>query len=106
MRHSRHRLFGSGSEGHKPLKLVYQDGGVWVFKPKTIRNGVVLYGKVFSFRDGHRFYHLKKERVEANQFNYACSCPGSFLGHYLCAHIARFRLAEWFLQHREIEKIY
>ncbi len=92
---NRHRTnrFG-GSNGYGLSNVIYRDGGVWVFKPKTVRNGVVLYGKVISLRNGRRVYDLKKERIGAYQFNYACSCLGNFLGHYLCAHIARFKLAE------------
>ena len=77
-----------------PLKLIHEDGGVWVFKPKTPRNGIVLYAKVQSLRDGRKVYNVKKERIGAYQFNYSCSCLGNFLGHYLCVHIARFKLVE------------
>jgi len=91
--------FGERSSRRLPSSLVYQDGGVWVFQPKTVRNGVVLYGKVLSLRNGRRVYDLKKERLGAYQFNYACSCLGNFLGHYLCAHIAKFKLVETLLDH-------
>ncbi len=84
----------SGGNGRLPSHVIYRDGGVWVFKPKTVQSGVVLYGKVVSVRDGRRVYDVKKERIGAYQFNYSCTCLGSFLGHYLCHHIARFKLAE------------
>ena len=67
---------------------------MWVFAPKTVRNGVVLYGKVVSLRDGRRVYALTKERLGAYQFDYRCTCLGNFLGHSLCEHIARFKLVE------------
>lgn len=82
------------NNGRIPSNVIYRDGGVWVFKPKTVRNNLVLYGKVASVRDGRKVYDVKKERVGAYQFSYSCNCVGNFLGHYLCAHIARFRLAE------------
>ena len=91
--------FGSRN-GYLPSNLVYQDGGVWLFKPKTRRNGVVLYGKVVSLKDGRKVYNTKKERIAPYQFNYSCTCLGSFLGHYLCVHIARFKLVETLLDHR------
>ena len=87
----------SGSSRRLLSTLIYQDGGVWVFKPKTVRNGLVLYGKVLSLKDGHKVYNLKKERIAPYQFNYLCSCLGNFLGHYLCAHIARFKVVETLL---------
>ena len=86
--------YGLNGNGRHLLKLISQDGGVWVFKPKAIRNGVVLYGRVVSLKDGRRVYDVKKERLEAYQFNYSCTCLGNFLGHYLCQHIARFKLVE------------
>jgi len=92
----------AGRNGYSPSSLVYQDGGVWLFKPKTIRNGAVLYGKVVSVTDGRRVYDVKKERLRAYQFNYLCSCIGNFLGHYLCAHIARFKLVEALLDRRNV----
>lgn len=85
--------FGGGN-GRLPSSVVYRDGGVWVFKPKTARSGIVLYGKVSSLKDGRRVYDVKKERLGAYRFNYSCTCLGSFLGHYLCVHIARFKLVE------------
>jgi len=91
--------------GSLPSHRVDQDGGVWVFKPKTVRNGVVLYGKVVSVSDGRRVYNLKKERLAAYRFTYTCTCQGNFLGGYLCQHIARFKLAEWHLHHR-VDRIY
>ena len=91
------RLHGNASH---PLRLIYEDGGVWVFKPKTLRNGIVLYGKVLSLRDGRKVYDLKKERMGVSQFNYTCTCTGNFLGRHLCQHIARFKLAEWCLANR------
>lgn len=73
---------------------------MWLFKPKAVRNGVVLYGKVSSVKDGRRVYNLKKERIAPYQFNYLCSCLGNFLGHHLCSHIARFKVVETLLDHR------
>jgi len=84
----------SGGNGRIRASVVYRDGGVWVFKPKTVRNNLVLYGKVVSLRHRRRVYDVKKEQVGAYQFNYSCTCLGSFLGRYLCRHIAQFRLAE------------
>ena len=85
--------FGSRN-GYLPSSIIYQDGGVWLFRPKTVRNGVVLYGKVVSFNDGRKAYNVKKERIGAYQFNYVCTCLGNFLGHHLCSHIARLKLVE------------
>lgn len=83
-----------GRNGRIPSNVIYRDGGVWVFKPKTVRSNLVLYGKVVSLRDERRVYDVKKERLGAYRFNYSCTCLGSFLGHYLCVHIARFKLVE------------
>lgn|SRR3989338_2527876 len=88
---SRHGLNG---DGRHLLKLISQGGGVWLFRPKTTRNGIVLYGKVVSFNDGRKTYNVKKERLGTYRFDYKCTCLGSFLGHYLCQHIARFKLVE------------
>lgn len=88
------RRYGLNGNGHHLLKLISQGGGVWVFKPKSIRNGVVLYGKVVSLKNGRKVYDVKKERLGAYQFNYSCTCLGNFLGHYLCSHLAQFKLVE------------
>lgn len=62
--------------------------------PKTIQNGVVLYGQVLSFSDDKRFYPVAKRRTGTGRFSYRCGCDASVFGSRTCRHIAAFRLVE------------
>ncbi len=74
--------------------LPYRQNGVLLVKPKTIRNGIVLYAKVAASAGGH-FYTVRKKHVGRFRYSYQCVCDGAFLGGYpLCRHVALFKLAE------------
>jgi len=74
--------------------LPYRRNGVLLVTPQTIRNGIVLYGKVAASHGGH-FYTVRKKHVGRFRYSYQCVCDGAFLGGYpLCRHIALFKLAE------------
>jgi hypothetical protein len=91
------KMMGNGRAAHNgrsiETALMPQHSDVSLRHPRELRNGVVLYGSVRS-SDGTTSYTVKKERVGSHRFVYGCTCLGNFLGHYLCKHLAAFKLAE------------
>ncbi len=80
-----------------------QEEDVVLVKPKTIRNGIVLYGKVASSED-RRCYTVRKKHVGSFRYSYQCTCDGWFLGGYpICRHLALFKLAETEVASNETE---
>ena len=64
-------------------------------KPKTLRNGIVLYGRVASATHEGRWYTVRKKHVGPSRYSYQCTCDGWFLGGVsICRHMAAFKLAE------------
>ena len=83
-----------GNGVHREVVRAVVVGSVSLRVPQEARNGIVLYGSALS-GDGASSYTVKKVRLGAHRFSYACTCLGSFLGgHAPCRHIAAFRLAE------------
>ena len=87
----------AGQNGHsvrQNLAAATLTTGVSVRMPHAVRNGVVLYGQVRS-SDGGSWYTVKKVRLGAYRFSYACTCLDNFLGGYSpCRHIAALKLTE------------
>jgi len=76
------------------MKTFMRNQGVRIMEAERLRHGVVLYGQVLS-TDGHTWYTIKKVRLGANRFRYACTCPGSFLsGCATCRHVETLKAAE------------
>ena len=83
-----------GNGVHREVVRAVVVGSVSLRVPREARGNIVLYGSVLA-SDGSTWYTVKKERRGRFQFEYRCTCAGSFLGEYpICRHLAAFKLAE------------
>ena len=76
------------------MKTLMGNQGVRIVEAERLRHGIVSYGQVLS-TDGHTWYTVKKVRLGADRFHYACTCAGSFLsGCPACQHIEALKQVE------------